>query len=48
LFVLEYQVRQRRFPQQPYRGLLDFTRRLAALRDLFRPVDADRRARRGQ
>jgi len=38
LFLGEYAVRKRRFPQQPYRGLIDFTRRLAALGDLFRPV----------
>jgi len=38
LFLGEYAVRRRRFPQQPYRGLIDFTRRLAALGDLFRPV----------
>jgi uncharacterized membrane protein len=38
LFVAEYLVRQRRFPDQPYRGPLDFMRRLAALADLFRPT----------
>jgi uncharacterized membrane protein len=31
LFVVEFLYRQRRFPQQPYRGLLDFTRRVASL-----------------
>jgi uncharacterized membrane protein len=38
LFLVEYAVRKRRFPHQPYRGLIDFTRRLATLGDLFRPV----------
>ncbi len=31
LFVIEFLYRQRRFPQQPYSGLLDFTRRVASL-----------------
>jgi len=31
LFVVEFLYRQRRFPQQPYRGLLDFTRKVASL-----------------
>jgi len=38
LFVVEYAVRRRRFPQRPHRSLADFTRRLAALGDLFRPA----------
>ena len=29
-FVVEYAYRRRRFPQQPYRNLLDFIRRMAA------------------
>jgi uncharacterized membrane protein len=38
LFAIEFVVRARRFPQQPYSGLIDFTRRLAAQGHLFRPV----------
>ncbi|HTV53276.1 MAG TPA: hypothetical protein VME21_18925, partial [Steroidobacteraceae bacterium] len=30
-FVLEYAYRRRRFPQQPYTGMLDFLRRLSAV-----------------
>lgn len=40
LFVVEYLVRRRRFPEQPYRGFVDFTRRLAGLRGMFRPAPA--------
>ena len=40
LFAIEFGVRARRFPQQPYSGLLDFTRRLAAQGHLFRPATA--------
>ena len=36
LFVLEFAYRRRRFPQQPYGGLLDFTRRVAGLGAMFR------------
>jgi len=36
LFVGEFAYRRRRFPQQPYRGLLDFTRRVASLGATFR------------
>ena len=35
LFVVEFLYRQRRFPQQPYRGLLDFTRRVASLGAMY-------------
>jgi hypothetical protein len=41
LFAIEFIVRGRRFPHQPYSGLVDFTRRLAAQGHLFRPA-ADR------
>jgi uncharacterized membrane protein len=40
LFAIEFVVRARRFPQQPYSGLIDFTRRLAAQGHLFRPAAA--------
>lgn len=40
VFVGEYALRQRRFPQQPYRGIADFTRRLARLGAMFRPASA--------
>jgi len=40
LFAIEFVVRARRFPQQPYSGLIDFTRRLAAQGHLFRPATA--------
>jgi uncharacterized membrane protein len=36
LFVIEFAFRRRRFPQQPYRGLIDFTRRVASLGSMFR------------
>jgi uncharacterized membrane protein len=36
LFVGEFMFRRRRFPQQPYGGLLDFTRRVASLGAMFR------------
>jgi hypothetical protein len=36
LFVIEFAFRRRRFPQQPYRGLLDFTRRVVSLGAMFR------------
>lgn len=38
LFAIEFVVRARRFPQQPYSGVIDFTRRLAAQGHLFRPA----------
>jgi uncharacterized membrane protein len=38
LFVGEYWLRRRRFPQQSYRGFFDFTRRLAGVGSLFRPT----------
>jgi uncharacterized membrane protein len=38
LFIGEYWLRRRRFPQQSYRGFLDFTRRLAGVSSLFRPI----------
>lgn len=40
LFAIEFVVRARRFPHQPYSGLIDFTRRLAAQGHLFRPATA--------
>jgi uncharacterized membrane protein len=41
LFVGEYWLRRRRFPQQSYRGFFDFTRRLAGVSSLFRPTVRD-------
>lgn len=38
LFVGEYAWRQRVFPQQRYRNIFDFTKRVAGLGTLFRPV----------
>lgn len=38
LFAAEFIVRGRRFPHQPYRGFMDFTRRLAAQGHIFRPM----------
>jgi uncharacterized membrane protein len=38
LFAIEFVVRARRFPHQPYSGVIDFTRRLAAQGHLFRPA----------
>lgn len=38
LFVAEFAYRRRRFPQQPYRGLFDFTRRVAGVGVRFRDV----------
>jgi len=43
LFAIEFIVRGRRFPHQPYSGLVDFTRRLAAQGHLFRPGASHRR-----
>jgi uncharacterized membrane protein len=40
VFVIEFAYRRRRFPQQPYRGLLDFTRRVASLGAMFRSASA--------
>ena len=40
LFVIEFAYRRRRFPQQPYRGLIDFTRRVAGAGVTFRNVGA--------
>lgn len=40
LFVGEFAFRRRRFPQQPYRGLLDFTGRVASLGAMFRNTNA--------
>jgi len=36
LFVGEFMFRRRRFPQQPYGGLLDFTHKVASLGATFR------------
>jgi uncharacterized membrane protein len=41
LFVVEFLYRQRRFPQQPYQGLLDFTRRVAGLGALYGNAGAE-------
>jgi uncharacterized membrane protein len=41
LFIGEYWLRRRRFPQQSYRGFFDFTRRLAGVGSLFRPTARD-------
>lgn len=38
MFAVEFIVRGRRFPHQPYSGLVDFARRLAAQGHLFRPA----------
>jgi uncharacterized membrane protein len=35
-FAVEYAVRTRRFPRQPYTGFIDFTRKLMAHEELFR------------
>ena len=35
-FAVEYAVRMRRFPRQPYTGFIDFTRKLMAHEGLFR------------
>lgn len=40
LFVVEYWLRRRRFPQQSYRGFFDFARRLAGVSDMFRPASS--------
>jgi uncharacterized membrane protein len=40
LFIGEFAFRRSRFPQQPYRGLLDFTRRVAGLGAMFRNANA--------
>jgi uncharacterized membrane protein len=37
-FAVEYYLRRRRFPQQAYRGLVDFTRQVASLSTMFRPT----------
>lgn len=39
-FAAEYWFRRRRFPQQTYRGFLDFMRQLAGVSDVFRPASA--------
>lgn len=44
LFVVEFMYRQRRFPQQPYRGLLDFTRRVASLGAMYGHAGAEPQA----
>ena len=44
-FVVEYAARRRRFPQQPYTGFVDFTRKLAAHEAMFRQT-SDRNPRR--
>jgi uncharacterized membrane protein len=37
-FGIEFVIRGRRFPNQPYRGFVDFSRRLAAQHHIFRPI----------
>jgi uncharacterized membrane protein len=37
-FGIEFVIRGRRFPNQPYHGFVDFARRLAAQRHIFRPL----------
>jgi len=41
LFVAEFVVRRRRFPQSPYRSFVDFSRRLASLDRMFRQAGHD-------
>lgn len=41
-FAVEYAVRRRRFPQQPYTGFIDFTRKLMAHEALFRAPSRQR------
>ena len=48
LFAIEFVVRGRRFPDQPYSGLVDFTRRLAAQGHMFRPTAVGPRPREGR
>lgn len=40
MFAVEYQVRRKRFPQQSYRGFLDFLRQLFGVNHVFRPTGA--------
>lgn len=40
LFVGEFAYRRRRFPEQPYRGLFDFTRRVTGLGAIFHGAGA--------
>lgn len=35
VFAVEFQLRQRRFPDQPFHGFLDFLRKLASIRSIF-------------
>ena len=42
-FVVEYAVRRRRFPHQPYTGFIDFTRKLMAHEELFRAPPRQRK-----
>lgn len=37
MFAIEFRFRRRRFPQQSYRGFLDFLRRLSGVSAIFRP-----------
>lgn len=37
MFAVEFQVRRRRFPQQPYRGFFEFLRRLSGVSSMVRP-----------
>jgi uncharacterized membrane protein len=39
-FVVEYQVRVRRFPERAYGGFFSFLRRLAGVSAMFRPTSA--------
>jgi len=38
MFAIEFQIRRRRFPQQSYRGFLDFLRKLSGVSAIFRPT----------
>lgn len=38
MFIVEFQIRRRRFPQQSYRGFFDFLRRLSSVSAIFRPT----------
>jgi uncharacterized membrane protein len=44
-FAVEYALRTRRFPNQPYTGFIDFTRKLMAHEELFRAPSRQRKVR---
>lgn len=37
VFAVEFHLRQRRFPDQPFNGFFDFVRKLLSIRDIFSP-----------